>query len=200
MLQLMRMRHDTKSTQCTYNMSTQLRENKDFNGNVEEKESELIEQQRPQLKRKKGWENVEREIRRGELHNATIRGVSRLFKYKSCIKCRSKADVTSPRLQGAQMLLARCCKNWTWQRKHFQQSWWSLHQTSQRKKFRLSKLNFVQSLILTHMKSMRKTRLKQHHLIAAPMPRVFSQAFGTLSSSFQPIHLTLLSACYTITH
>ena len=54
MLQLMRMRHDTKSTQCTYNMSTQLRENKDFNGNVEEKESELIEQQRPQLKRKKG--------------------------------------------------------------------------------------------------------------------------------------------------
>ena len=30
-----------------------------------------------------------------DLHNATISGVSRLFKYKSCIKCSSKAEVTS---------------------------------------------------------------------------------------------------------
>ena len=45
--------------------SLQLREKKDFN--VEEKGSELIEQQRLQLKRRKDWENVGREIRRGEL-------------------------------------------------------------------------------------------------------------------------------------
>ena len=40
----------------------ELRENKDFN--VEEKGSELVEQRRLQLKRRK---HVEREIRRGEL-------------------------------------------------------------------------------------------------------------------------------------
>ena len=30
-----------------------------------------------------------------DIHNATVGGVSRLFKYKCCIKCRSKAEVTS---------------------------------------------------------------------------------------------------------
>ena len=50
---------------CISTWSLQLRENEDFN--VEEKESELIEQQRLQLKRNKGLENVEREISKGEL-------------------------------------------------------------------------------------------------------------------------------------
>lgn len=57
-----------------------------------------------------------------DIHNASICGVPRLFKYKSCIKCRSRAEVTSTNLQGAQTLLARCCRNWTWLRKSSQQS------------------------------------------------------------------------------
>ena len=55
----------TKKVYSVWIWSLQLQENKDFN--VEEKGSELIEQQRLQLKWRKDWENVGREIRRGEL-------------------------------------------------------------------------------------------------------------------------------------
>ena len=61
-------RHGAKLRNFAVSESTwslQLRENKDFN--TEEKGSKLIEQRRLQLKRSKDWENIGREIRRGEL-------------------------------------------------------------------------------------------------------------------------------------
>ena len=111
------------------------------------------------------------------VYNARVCGVSRLFKCKSYIKCRSKAEIIFAKF-------ARCtnasCK--------MLQKMDMAKETSPAILMITSpditeKEVYAEIADIEQMKLVRKTYSKPQHFLAAPMPRVSTIAFGTLRRS-----------------